>query len=131
MQEKIWVVIQQDCNGIASVLAFDYEADAQNFAQEMTAMGKGTNTVIETTINRRREAEEAGAAFVMGRVTSILPMGVSFIDMSGVPEDKQDAAARYLEEHRCDLQKDAQKMVDTYIKKAITDFFADERTILG
>ena len=38
MQEKLWVVIQQDCNGIASVLAFDFESDAQNFAQEMTAM---------------------------------------------------------------------------------------------
>ena len=55
MQEKLWVVIQQDCNGIASVLAFDFEADAQNFAQEMTAAGKGTNTVVQTTVNRRRE----------------------------------------------------------------------------
>lgn len=51
--------------------------------------------------------------------------------MSGVPEDKQDAAAKYLEEHRCELQKDAQKMVDKYIKKAITDFFAEDRIILG
>ena len=51
--------------------------------------------------------------------------------MSGVPEDRQDAAAKYLEEHRADLQKNAQEMVDKYIKKAITDFFADDRIILG
>lgn len=31
----------------------------------------------------RREAEEAGAAFVMGRVTSILPMGDSFAAAMG------------------------------------------------
>ncbi|WP_455599107.1 hypothetical protein [Cloacibacillus sp.] len=129
MQEKIWVVVQQDCNGIASVLAFDYEADAQNFAQEMTAMGKGTNTVTETTINRRHEAEEAIARVDLPEFNTECIECI--IDMSDVPEDKQDAAARYLEEHRCDLQKDAQKMVDKYIKKAITDFFADERIILG
>ena len=92
-------------------------------------MGKGTNTVIETTINRRREAEEAIARVDLPEFNTECIECI--IDMSGVPEDKQDAAARYLEEHRCDLQKDAQKMVDTYIKKAITDFFADERIILG
>ena len=78
---------------------------------------------------QRREAEEAIARVDLPEFNTECIECI--IDMSGVPEDKQDAAARYLEEHRCDLQKDAQKMVDTYIKKAITDFFADERTILG
>ena len=129
MQEKLWVVIQQDCNGIASVLAFDFEADAQNFAQEMTAAGKGTNTVVQTTVNRRREAEAAIAHDDLPEFNTECIECI--IDMSGVPEDKQDAAAKYLEEHRCELQKDAQKMVDKYIKKAITDFFAEDRIILG
>ena len=129
MQEKLWVVIQQDCNGIASVLAFDFEADAQNFAQEMTAAGKGTNTVVQTTVNRRRQAEAAIAHVDLPEFNTECIECI--IDMSGVPEDKQDAAAKYLEEHRCELQKDAQKMVDKYIKKAITDFFAEDRIILG
>ena len=129
MQEKLWGVIQQDCNGIASVLAFDFEADAQNFAQEMTAAGKGTNTVVQTTVNRRREAEAAIAHVDLPEFNTECIECI--IDMSGVPEDKQDAAAKYLEEHRCELQKDAQKMVDKYIKKAITDFFAEDRIILG
>ena len=129
MQEKLWVVIQQDCNGIASVLAFDFEADAQNFAQEMTAAGTGTNTVVQTTVNRRREAEAAIAHVDLPEFNTECIECI--IDMSGVPEDKQDAAAKYLEEHRCELQKDAQKMVDKYIKKAITDFFAEDRIILG
>ena len=129
MQEKVWVDIQQDCNGIASVLAFDFEADAQNFAQEMTAAGKGTNTVVQTTVNRRREAEAAIAHVDLPEFNTECIECI--IDMSGVPEDKQDAAAKYLEEHRCELQKDAQKMVDKYIKKAITDFFAEDRIILG
>ncbi|WP_270553787.1 hypothetical protein [Cloacibacillus evryensis] len=129
MQEKLWVVIQQDCNGIASVLVFDFEADAQNFAQEMTAAGKGTNTVVQTTVNRRREAEAAIAHVDLPEFNTECIECI--IDMSGVPEDKQDAAAKYLEEHRCELQKDAQKMVDKYIKKAITDFFAEDRIILG
>ena len=129
MQVKLWVVIQQDCNGIASVLAFDFEADAQNFAQEMTAAGKGTNTVVQTTVNRRREAEAAIAHVDLPEFNTECIECI--IDMSGVPEDKQDAAAKYLEEHRCELQKDAQKMVDKYIKKAITDFFAEDRIILG
>ena len=129
MQEKLWVVIQQDCNGIASVLAFDFEADAQNFAQDMTAAGKGTNTVVQTTVNRRREAEAAIAHVDLPEFNTECIECI--IDMSGVPEDKQDAAAKYLEEHRCELQKDAQKMVDKYIKKAITDFFAEDRIILG
>ena len=129
MQEKLWVVIQQDCNGIASVLAFDFEADAQNFAQEMTAAGKGTNTVVQTTVNRPREAEAAIAHVDLPEFNTECIECI--IDMSGVPEDKQDAAAKYLEEHRCELQKDAQKMVDKYIKKAITDFFAEDRIILG
>ena len=129
MQDKLWVVIQQDCNGIASVLAFDFEADAQNFAQEMTAAGKGTNTVVQTTVNRRREAEAAIAHVDLPEFNTECIECI--IDMSGVPEDKQDAAAKYLEEHRCELQKDAQKMVDKYIKKAITDFFAEDRIILG
>ena len=129
MQEKLWVVIQQDCNGIASVLAFAFEADAQNFAQEMTAAGKGTNTVVQTTVNRRREAEAAIAHVDLPEFNTECIECI--IDMSGVPEDKQDAAAKYLEEHRCELQKDAQKMVDKYIKKAITDFFAEDRIILG
>lgn len=129
MQEKLWVVIQQDCNRIASVLAFDFEADAQNFAQEMTAAGKGTNTVVQTTVNRRREAEAAIAHVDLPEFNTECIECI--IDMSGVPEDKQDAAAKYLEEHRCELQKDAQKMVDKYIKKAITDFFAEDRIILG
>lgn len=129
MQKKLWVVIQQDCNGIASVLVFDFEADAQNFAQEMTAAGKGTNTVVQTTVNRRREAEAAIAHVDLPEFNTECIECI--IDMSGVPEDKQDAAAKYLEEHRCELQKDAQKMVDKYIKKAITDFFAEDRIILG
>ena len=48
-----------------------------------------------------------------------------------VRDRRRNAAAKYLEEHRCELQKDAQKMVDKYIKKAITDFFAEDRIILG
>ena len=129
MQEKIWVVIQQEGGGIASVLAFDFEADAQNFAQEMTAAGRGINTVLQTTVNRRHEAEEAISHVDLPEFNTECIECI--VDMSGVPEDRQDAAAIYLDEHRADLQKNAQEMVDKYIKKAITDFFADDRIILG
>ncbi|KEJ93553.1 hypothetical protein [Synergistes jonesii] len=129
MQEKLWVVIQQDCNGIASVLAFDFESDAQNFAQEMTAAGNGTNTVVETTVNRRHEAEAAIAHVELPEFNT--ECIECLIDISELPEGKQDAAAKYLEEHRSELQKDAEKMVDKYIKKAVTDFFAEDRIILG
>ena len=129
MQEKIWVVIQQEGGGIASVLALDFEADAQNVAQEMTAAGRGINTVLQTTVNRRHEAEEAISHVDLPEFNKECIECI--VDMSGVPEDRQDAAAKYLEEHRADLQKNAQEMVDKYIKKAITDFFADDRIILG
>ncbi|MDO5116297.1 MAG: hypothetical protein Q4D58_09400 [Synergistaceae bacterium] len=129
MQEIIWVVVQQDCNGIASVLAFDHEADARNFAQEMDAAGNGTNAVVRTTVNRRHEAEEAIALVELPEFNTECIECI--VDISNIPEEKQAAAARYLEEHHDDLQKDAQEMVDKYIKKAITDFFADDRIILG
>lgn len=129
MQEKIWVVIQQKCGEIGTVLAFDTEADAQNFAEEMTAAGNGTHTVFQTTLDKSSEADAMTAHVELPEFNT--ECIECLIDMSGVTEEQQGTAAKYLEEHRGELQKNAQKMVDTYLKKAITDFMADDRVILG
>ncbi len=129
MQEKVWVVIQQCCGELGSVLAFDTEADAQNFAEEMTAAGKGTNTVVQTTLDRSSDADRMLSHVDLPEFdTECIEC---LVDMSDVPEAKQDTAAKFLADHREELQKNAQQMVDTYIKKALTDYITDDRVILG
>lgn len=129
MQEKIWVVIQRNGSEIASVLAFDHETDAQNFAQEMDAAGRGSNDIYQTTVSRRREGEELLSHVELPEFNT--ECIECLVDLSGVTEARQLAASKYFKEHREDLQKNAREMVDKYIKKAITDFFCDDRVILG
>lgn len=129
MQEKIWTVVEHDGGEILSVLAYDHESEAQSFARDMMTAGKAQYTVLATTIHRRHEAEEAIAHVEFPEFNT--KCIECLVDTSSIPEEGQEAAVKFLEEHRGEIQKNAEEMVDQYIKKAITDFFAHDRIILG
>ena len=48
-----------------------------------------------------------------------------------IPDEEKEAAAKYLEEHRGEIQKNAEEIVDGYIRNALTEFFDDDRVIHG
>ncbi|WP_303147603.1 hypothetical protein [uncultured Cloacibacillus sp.] len=129
MQEKVWAVVSRDCSDVHSVLVFDCETDARHFAEEMKAGGKGTHEVFETSVHRRHEKEAALAHIELPEFST--KCIECLVDIASIPEEEKDAAAKYLEEHRGEIQKNAEEIVDGYIKKALTDFFDEDRVIHG
>lgn len=129
MQEKVWAVVCQDCNGINSVLVFDHETDARHFAEEMDAGKKGTHTVFATSVHRRHEKEAALAHIELPEFST--KCIECLVDVPSIPEEEKEAAAKYLEEHRGEIQKNAEEIVDGYIRNALTEFFDDDRIIHG
>ena len=53
------------------------------------------------------------------------------VDIPSIPDEEKEAAAKYLEEHRGEIQKNAEEIVDGYIRNALTEFFDDDRVIHG
>ena len=53
------------------------------------------------------------------------------MDIPSIPDEEKEAAAKYLEEHRGEIQKNAEEIVDGYIRNALTEFFDDDRVIHG
>ncbi|OUO93695.1 hypothetical protein [Cloacibacillus sp. An23] len=129
MQEKVWAVVCQGEDGVGSVLVFDSETDARHFADEMNAGGKGTHKVFETSVHRRQEKEAALAHIELPEFSA--KCIECLVDVASIPEEEKDAAAKYLEEHRGEIQRNAEEIVDGYIKKALTDFFDEDRVIHG
>ncbi len=128
MQEKVWAVVCQDAGGVSSVLVFDHETDARHFAEEMNAGKSGTNTVFATSVHRRHEKEAALAHIELPDFSRCIEC---LVDMASIPEKEKESAAKYFEEHRDEIRKDAEEIVDSYIKNALTDFFEDDRVIHG
>ena len=142
MQEKVWAVVCQDCNGINSVLVFDHETDARHFAEEMDAGKKGTHTVFATSVHRRHEKEAALAHIELPEFKEAALAHIELpefstkcieclVDIPSIPDEEKEAAAKYLEEHRGEIQKNAEEIVDGYIRNALTEFFDDDRVIHG
>ncbi len=131
MQEKVWAVVCQDCSGINSVLVFDHETDARHFAHEMEAGGKGQYSVFATSVNRRHETEALAHIAHIELPEFNTKCIECLVDIASIPEDEKDAAAKYLEEHRTEILENAEEIVDGYIRSALTDFFEDDRVILG
>lgn len=129
MQEKVWAVVCQDDGGVNSVLVFDCEEDAEHFAGEMNLGGPGSYKVFPTSVNRRSETEAALSRIELPEFSA--KCIECLVDIASVPEEERTAAAKYLEEHREELTKNAEELVDGYIRKAITEFFDDDRVIYG
>lgn len=129
MQEKVWAVVCQDADGVSSVLVFDQEADAQHFANEMDAGKKGTHTVFATSVHRRHEKEAALAHIELPEFST--KCIECLVDVASMADDEKEAAVKYLEEHRGEIQKNAEEIVDGYIRNALTEFFDDDRIIHG
>lgn len=128
MEEKIWVVVAQDKNGEVSALAYDDEGDARHFADEMNESGTGTYSVCQAGIFRHEENEESLSQISLPEFNDEC---IECLIDAEIPDEKQMAAKKFLEENREELQQHAQKMVDQYLKNALTDFFMDERYIIG
>ncbi len=129
MQEKVWAVVCQEDGVVGSVLVFDCAADAEHFANEMTAGGKGTYAVFPTSVKRRHETEAALAHIELPEFNA--KCIECLVDIASIHDGEKDAAAKYLEEHRGEIQKNAEEMVDGYIRNALTDFFEEDRVIHG
>ena len=129
MQEKGWAVVCQDADGVNSVLVFDHEADARHFAHEMESGGKGTHAVFATSVHRRHETEAALAHIELPEFST--KCIECLVDIPSIPDNEKEAAVKYLEEHRGEIQKNAEEIVDGYIRNALTDFFDDDRIIHG
>lgn len=129
MQEKVWAVVCQDDGGVNSVLVFDCEEDAEHFAGEMNLGGPGNYKVFPTSVNRRSETEAALSRIELPEFSA--KCIECLVDIASVPEEERTAAAKYLEEHREELTKNAEGLVDAYIRKAITEFFDEDRVIHG
>ena len=128
MEEKIWVVVAQDTDGEVSAVLYDDEGDARHFADEMNASGNGTYSVCQSGIFRHEEQEKNLSQISLPEFNDEC---IECLTDADVPEEKQEAAKKFLEENRDELTKRAQKMIDSYLKNELTEFLMDERYIMG
>ncbi len=128
MQEKLWAVVQIKAGEPEVVLVFDEKGDAEYFAEELS--GEGKCVVVSTSLSRHNEAEESLARIELPEFNSEC-IECLIMDGHQLSEEKQEAAAKFLEEHRCEIQSGAEKAANAYIKKSLNEYLLNERVILG
>lgn len=133
MQEKYWVVTLTQGLEVTHADIFDNEKDAENYAREMVASKQGNYQVLSAVMNRRSElvGEEQRWAELTDFNSDCIECLVE--DLSGCApiEFNADACAKFLAEHKNDLQKHANEIVYEYIRREIREFIDNDRVILG
>lgn len=130
MNEKVWVVTHTQGAEVVDANVFDNRADASNYADEMSAGGKGRYVITESVLNTRA-ATDADHLVEMPEFDS--GCIECMVDDYQIDHDKFDAdkAVAYFREHQYELKEKADSMVKDYIKKELHDYLLGERVILG
>lgn len=133
MQEKVWVVTHIQGLEVTEASVFDNEADATNYAHEMASANTGTYRVIESVLNSREVMEKESEEWV-----SLPDFDANCIEcvIQEVAEDAKEefdeaACAKFFEDNKRKLQKEADKIVHEYLRKEFRDHLDPERIILG
>ena len=130
IQEKIWVVVAQNGSEITESYVFDNLADAENFVEEIKPVQPGEYTILSSVLNRR-ETAESHLVELPDFNTDCIECLIEEIDAEAAKQLDAEACARFFEENKCDLQKDADELVQDYLRKRLADFIHNERVILG
>lgn len=133
MNEKIWAVTLTEGNAVSQIELFDNEADAENFSHEMAASGAGHYQVLASGLNKRNQkiAGEPHWSDVTALDSQCIECLVQEVNPSQEKPFDEDACAKFLEEHKSELQKEAEIAVHELLKKRLHDYVNDERIILG
>ena len=133
MQENVWVVTISQGPDVTDAEVFDNEADAENFAQEMAIQHNGSYKVIKSAFNSRKKITEAAQHWVELPDFDTQCIECLFEEISDVQQEELDteACAKFLEEHKDNLQKKADEIVQEYLRKELHDYLLNERVILG
>ncbi|MDL2298040.1 hypothetical protein LJC40_02690 [Synergistaceae bacterium OttesenSCG-928-D05] len=133
MTEKVWAVTLSDGLKVTQIELFDNESDADNFAHEMASSGKGHYQVLETNLNMRDEkiaGEPRWTELTTFNAQCIECLVQDIIHEQEKPFDEA-ACAKFLEEHKVELQKEADDVIHELLKKRLHDYVNNERIILG
>jgi hypothetical protein len=130
MNEKVWVVTHTQGSQVVDSSVFDNKADANNYAEEMGAGGKGSYCVTESVLNTRAATDAEHLVEMPEFDNSCIEC---LVDEYQIDHDKFDAgkAAAYLAQHKTEIKEKADSMVKDYIKKELHDYLLGERVILG
>jgi len=133
MQEYVWIVIPSQGMNITEAEVFDNEADAENFAQEMTVQNKGSYSIIKSAVNSRAKISEEAQHWAELPDFDTECVECLVEEITGVPQENfdPDACAKFLEENKEKLQQKADEIVQEYIRSELENYFLNERVILG
>ena len=133
MQVKVWVVTHRQGLEVTDVNVFDSQADASNYAQEMSAGHDGSYQVIESVMNSREAIEEEAVHWAALPEFGAECMECLVEELAEGHEDEfdEEACAKFFEEKKEELQKKADEMVHDYLRRELKDYINNERVILG
>lgn len=133
MQKKVWVVTHIQGLEVTDASVFSNESDATNYAHEMASAKTGTYRVIESVLNSREVMEEEAEEWVSMPAfdANCMECVVQEVAEDFKEEFDEVACTKFFEENKDKLQKEADKIVQEYLRKELRDHISPERIILG